>query len=488
MAARIPVGWRPFPGAQMAFISCPAFECLGEGNRGGGKTETALVDFLQHVDEGYGMAWRGLVFRRTFPELQDIVAKSRVLIPRLFPTARFITSPTPTWVFEQGERLMFRPLMRDSDYDTYHGHEYPFILFEELTRWPTDTLYRRMMSCCRSTIRGIPRKIRATTNPAGPGHNWVKLRFGLPAPVGRTVGRPIAETFEDGSVSHRVSVRFSLDENLALKNDTGYRQRIAMAARSEGERRAWLYGDWDIVSGGMFDDVWSEARRFAVVPQFSVPDSWRIDRAFDWGSSKPFSVGWYAESDGTDLMLPNGRVLSTVPGDLFRIAEWYGWTGAANEGSRMLARDIATGIVEREVRMGLFGRVRPGPADSAIFTRENGQCIADDMAMPVRVDGRQMPGVRWVPANKAPGSRINGWEQLRNRLSNTVPRSGAREAPGLFVTNACEQFLRTVPVLPRDENRPDDVDTESEDHIGDEVRYRVLAERRVARVGSRRGV
>ena len=48
-----------------------------------------------------------------------------------------------------------------------------------------------------------------------------------------------------------------------------------------------------------------------------------------------------------------------------------------------------------------------------------------------------------------------------------------REAPGLFVMEHCDQFTRTVPSLPRDEKDMDDVDTDAEDHIGDETRYRV---------------
>jgi len=227
----------------------------------------------------------------------------------------------------------------------------------------------------------------------------------------------------------------------------------------------------------MFGDVWKP--RIHIVPRFAIPETWRIDRSFDWGSSKPFSVGWWATSDGSDVRMPDGTWRSTVRGDLFRVAEWYGWTGKPNEGLKMLASDIAKGIVEREVRWGWRdqgrSRVHAGVADSSIFDTENGNCIAVDMARKVRLaDGREYKGVQWLKADKRPGSRKNGWEQMRMAFQNAVkPVDGPRERPGLFIFDACQQFVRTVPSLPRDEKDMDDIDTDAEDHIADETRYRV---------------
>ena len=263
------------------------------------------------------------------------------------------------------------------------------------------------------------------------------------------------------------------------------------AARNKGMADAWLNGSWDFVAGGMFDDVWTPRN---VVPPFDVPSSWRIDRAFDWGSAKPFSVGWWAESDGSDLELRDGRVVSTVRGDLFRVQEWYGWTKRANDGLRMLAVDVAKGIVERELLWGWRKddrcRVRAGPADSSIFTVENGVSIALDMEKPVRIGGRIYKGIKWLPADKRPGSRKTGWEMVRKMIKGVQPEPGRpRETPGLFVVGErCEQFLRTVLSLPRDEKDLDDVDTDAEDHIGDETRYRVRATGNIARSATHTGM
>jgi hypothetical protein len=225
--------------------------------------------------------------------------------------------------------------------------------------------------------------------------------------------------------------------------------------------KAWRYGEWDIVAGGMFDDLWQPDRH--VLSAFRIPSSWRVDRAFDWGSSKPFSVGWWAESDGTQA--PNGRVYPR--GTLFRIAEFYGWNGQPNQGLKMLAGDIAKQIREQEKQMldrGLVSTcIKPGPADTSIFNTDNGVCIADDM-----VKHR----IEWRRADKSPGSRKTGAEKLRARL--TASCQSPMEDPGMFIFDSCRQWIRCVPVLPRNPQDSDDIDSNAEDHNYDETRYRLL--------------
>lgn len=363
--------------------------------------------------------------------------------------------------------------------NSYHGHEYPFVGWEELTNWPTDECYRSMFSCCRSSSPKVPRMVRATTNPYGVGHNWVKSRFRLHGQWWRTVVITDAKDLQGNPEPSRCAIHGHIRENrILLEADPEYVQKINAAASNEAQAKAWLEGSWDVVAGGMFDDVWDPRRN--VVPKFDVPKSWRIDRAFDWGSSRPFSVGWYAESDGGDLRLPDGRLVSTVRGDLFRVREWYGWTGRPNEGQRMLPADVAKGIVEREVAWGWrapgWSRVRSGPADSSIYTVEAGPSIALQMEAPVRIGDSVYPGVQWERADKRPGSRKTGWEAMRSMIRAARPREGlaVREDPALFVVGTeCPQFLRTVLSLPRNEKDLDDVDTDAEDHVADEVRYRV---------------
>jgi hypothetical protein len=488
------VVWVPQAGSQQRFLSCPFPEVLYHGTRGGGKTDCLLMDFAKEVGKGYGSAWRGVLFRETYPQLADVVAKSERWFRRMFPAARF-NRARMAWEFATGEVLFFRHMKDPRDYWNYHGHEYPWIGWEELTNWASSDCYTVMFSCNRSSSPDVPRRIRATTNPYGVGHGWVKLRFKL---AGQWMHEVVVRDSRDvqGNLEPpRASIPSSLSENkVLLEADPDYRQRIAASARNEAMAAAWLDGSWDVVAGGMFDDVW-DAKANVVAP-FVIPRTWRLDRAFDWGSSKPFSVGWYAQGDGSDLELADGRVVSTVRGDVFRVAEWYGSTGRPNEGLRMLAVDVAKGIVERELARGWrnvgqrASRVKPGPADSAIYTVENGVSIGLDMAKPVRIGDIVYPGVEWTRADKAPGSRTAGWERTRQMIRGARPEEPGRprETPGLFVVGtACPEFLRTMLGLPRDEKNLDDVDTDAEDHIADEVRYRVRSAGVAARSGRRSG-
>jgi hypothetical protein len=470
-ASSAPRAWIPQPGSQVLFLTCPVFECLYEGTRGPGKTDALLADFCQHVGQGYGAAWRGVLFRSTYKQLSDVVAKSKAWFKLWFPGAKFNESDY-VWTFPDGEQLLLRYMAKPADYDNYHGHAYPWIGWEELTNWATSEMYLKMFSCCRSTVPGMPRKVRATTNPYGKGHNWVKNRWQLPGKRGQLIKTP--------GEPDRVAIHGHISENrILLDADPEYISRIRAAASNPSQIAAWLEGSWEITSGGMFDDLW-RAQTHLVRP-FKVPRTWKVDRSFDWGSSKPFSVGWWAESDGSDLVFDDGRRMRTVRGDLFRVAEWYGLKkGTENEGLRMLASDIAEGIRLREVGLGLAGRVKPGPADPSIWSEENGNCIERDM---------RNKGVRW---ERADNSRKPGWEQLRKMLKGALnidemdePIPGPREKPGLFVVGeACPNFVRTFAPIPRDEKDPDDVDSDVEDHAADEARYRAMHKSREVRQGS----
>ena len=487
--------WQPLDGSQVLAISCPCNHILYEGTRGPGKTDAQLMYFRQFVGKGYGQFWRGVIFDREYKNLDDLISKSKRWFRMFGDGAKFVSSTAQLkWVWPTGEELWFRVMKTEQDYWNYHGHEFPFIGWNELTKQPNSNLYDMAMSLNRTSFlpekhspidhktgeRGIlpeiPLVVLSTTNPYGVGHNWVKQRFVDPAPPGvvvpitkevfnpRTQKRePVTKTQVRLFGSYKENIYLSPEYILELESIT-----------DPNKRRAWLWGDWDITSGGMFDDVWSS--EFNIVEPFPIPNEWRIFRSFDWGSSAPFSVGWWAESDGDDILMPNGQWRSTVKGDLFRIAEWYGWNGKPNTGLRMLATQIAKGIVERELKMGYYGRVKPGPADNSINDQENGVCIATDMARKVVVNGKRYKGITWTKSNKSPGSRKNGWERLRVAIFNAQPDGGPREYPGLFVFRNCQDgFIRTVPTLPRDIKDLDDVDTGAEDHAGDEVRYVILS-------------
>lgn len=458
------VAWAPQPGSQTFFVTSPIVETGYEGTRGPGKTNALLIDFCQHVGTGLGKAWRGILFRQSYPALADIVAKSQEWIPRAFPTARFNES-TYTWKFADGEELLLRYMERPKDYWSYHGHEYPWIGWDELTNWADLKCYDLMKSCCRSSKPGVPRKYRWTANPFGPGHHAVKARMIDPAPRGTVIRDEHGE---------RITIHGHWSENAYLMtNDPEYVARLKAATRDDPDQAAaWLDGDWDVAAGTFFGGVWSAKHH--VLRPFIIPPSWRLDRAFDWGSSKPFSVGWWAESDGSPAVMADGTPRHFARGSLFRIGEWYGCVpGKPNVGLGLETPEIAKGILERQKNRWPGRVISSGPADSSIFDVVDGHCIGNEY---------RKHGVVWVAANKGPGSRKNGWDLIRQRLG--AAKRNPKEEPGLYVFDDCREFIRTFPMMPRDEKKPDDVDTNSEDHIGDETRYRILAARTTAVISS----
>lgn len=476
------VSWQAQPGSQEAFLAAKyIFEVLYEGTRGPGKTDTLLMDFYSDVGKGYGHSWKGILFRQSFPQLQDVISKCLKWFSLVCPRAKYNAS-SHTWTFPDGEQLLLRQFMREDDYWNFHGHEYPWVGWEELCNWHELNGYNRMKSTCRSTHPEVAKIIRyrATTNPYGPGHNAVKYHFGLPGSRGVVNWKP---TDDEGNIlPPRLAIHGNIYENkILLRADPTYIERIKASAKNEAELKAWLEGSWDVVAGGMFDDVWDP--KVHVLPGIVIPNGWSIYRSFDWGSTRPFSVGWWAVSDGSDVRLADGRWMSTVRGDMFRIGEYYGWDGKPNKGLNMLATEIAKEIVEREMQMGIWGKVKPGPADSAIFDETNGNGIAKDMAKSVRLDdGRRVRGVRFLAADKRKNTRVAGWQKMRQMMRNAVGVPGKpRELAGLFVVETCQQFIRTIPVLPRDKNNFEDIDTSTEDHIADETRYFVMGNTRQVR-------
>jgi hypothetical protein len=396
------------------------------------------------------------LFRREFPDLR----KNHMQGPSGFPAllapwvrsgfARINQSENYIAIGESRINLCHAQHEKDV-YSGYQGAEIHVLMVDELTQF-TEPMYVFLRGRVRKVGLPIPAdlagrfpRVLCSGNPGGIGHNWVKASFIDPQPpfaIWRT--KP-----EDGEMLRQFIPARMADNQIGVSEDPGYGSRLNGLGRPDLVR-AMRDGDWNIVAGGALDDIWTaeNAPRIVLEP-FSIPASWRIFRAFDWGSSKPFSVGWYAVADGT---APAG-VPQLPRGSLVRFAELYGWNGKPNEGSRRLAVDVAREILAIEGQLGISGRVQPGPADSAIYAAENGQCIADDMAR---------MGVRWIEADKRPGSRKAGLERIRKMLqaATVVPR----EEPCLVIFATCRHAVRTMPTLPRDSRDPDDVDTNAEDH------------------------
>lgn len=454
--------------------------------------------FRRNVGRGYGERWRGVIFDREYKNLDDLIGKSKRWFPHLAgPKATFLSSTSALkWVWDTGEELLFRQVKRATDYWNYHGQEFPFIGWNELTKYPTPELYDMLMSCNRTSfvpeihtprtkeggyatpdgkpLPEMPLEIFATTNPYGPGHGWVKRRFIDPTEPGH-IQRQETDVFNPRTQQREIVTRTSVHIFGSYRENKYLTPEYIASLENmtdENKRKAWLYGDWDIVAGGAFDDLWTP--HIHIVPRFVIPKSWKIDRSFDWGSSAPFSVGWWAESNGEEARLLDGRKFCPPPGSLIRVAEWYGSQSiGTNTGLRLSSTAIAEGILAYEKKLLELGWIktepRPGPADNSITSvvDEASETIADKMSS---------AGVHWTPSDKSPGSRIVGLQLARDRLEAAIDNEG----PALYFMDNCRAAIGILPTLPKDEDNPEDVDTEAEDHVWDEIRYRVLGSKRYA--------
>lgn len=529
--------WTPLPGSQSLSLSCPCNEVLFEGTRGPGKTAAQLARFRRNVGVGYGSFWRGIIFDVEYKNLADIIAQSKRMYRLFGDGARFLSSGAELkWVWRTGEELLFRFGSEEDDYWDHHGQEFPFIGFNELTKQPNSDLYEAMFSCRRSSFRPedhpvtidgdflretglikfvnknhkkaiqrflpkIPLETFSTTNPYGVGHRWVKKRFIDPVPRGtvfrdtQTVFNPQTKQNEEITLT-RVALHGSYKENPYL--DPQYIATL-MAIRDPNKRAAWVDGSWDVTSGGRFDHLWNEA--IHVIKPFRIPDSWHVDRSHDWGESKPFSNLWWAQSDGTEAIFPDGRKFCPPAGSLILIAEWYGCPpDELNKGLNMSSTNVAKGVDwidkrltgsddeippevcdhdgvvlgQMNLRPDICDEVNPGPADGAIYTAaDNEKSIADKM---------EDQGIEWEPANKSPGSRVSGAQLFCDMLEAVVEaqkkESRTPEKPAFYVMEHCRGWISRIPGLVRDSKNPDDVDTAQEDHDWDSTRYRVLHEPR----------
>lgn len=440
--------WAPQPGPQTDAITatwCP--EILYGGAAGGGKSDYLLGDYLQDVPT-YGKAWSGVLFRRSYPELEELIKRSHDLYPS---TGAEWREQKKEWQWPNGAILKMRYLERDRDATRYQGHQYAWIGWDELTQWPTLYAYRYLRARLRSAEGVQTKRIRAAANPGGAGHQEVKAYFIDPAPGGFVPTVDVETGLERMFIPARLS-----DNRILVANDPEYENRLRGLGSAELVR-AWLEGDWSVVEGAFFD-CW-ESKRHVLRP-FAIPSDWVRFRSADWGFAAPFSVGWWAvASDDYRAENAYGEPIVIPRGAMVRYREWYG-ASAPNVGLRLTAEQVAKGIKGHEEGE----RITGGVLDPAAFAEDGGPSIAERM---------RREGVHFRPAdNRRVGQRgaMGGWDQVRSRLVGDDD-----ERPMMFVFSTCVDTIRTLPVLQHDRSRPEDLDTSAEDHAADDVRYAAMS-------------
>ena len=432
---------------QEIFLSRFEDEALYGGAAGGGKSEALVVEALRQVHIPH---YRALILRKTYPELSELIDKSQRYYRGAFPAAQW-SEARHEWRFPSGAKISFGAMQHTNDRFKYQGRAYDYIAFDELTHFTQDE-YLYLLSRNRASGPGTRVYLRASANPGGIGHGWVKARFLTPAPPMQTIWEDVSMLTPDGAVLNAKRSRIFVpstvfDNQILLKNDPAYAARLA--ALPDADKRALLYGDWDAFAGQVFSEWRADPAHYAdrrythVVDPFPIPKNWRIVRGFDFGYSRPFSVGWWAIS-------PDGA--------LCRIRELYGCTGTPNEGVRWEPARIAREIKQIEQDdPNIKGRTVRGVADPSIFDESRGESVA------------QMMEREGVFFDRGDNARIAGKMQVHHRLA--FDHYGI---PGLTVFHTCRHFIRTVPALVYDSTNVEDVNTSMEDHIYDEMRYVVM--------------
>lgn len=433
--------WAPQPGPQTEAISADwCQELLYGGAAGGGKSDFLLGDYLQDVAT-YGAAWHGVLFRKTFDELGELIERSAEVFPA---TGAKWNEQKHIWRWPNGARLRLRYCEAYRDAVRHQGRQYAWIGWDELGQWADDASYRYLRARLRSPHAVPTKRIRATANPGGVGHHWIKGKFIDPAPMGFT---PLRDPDTGGDV---MFIPSKLTDNaILLRSDPDYANRLKGLGSPELVR-AWLEGDWAVIVGSYFPEFSRDAH---VVQPHTLPKHWMRFRAMDWGSAKPFSVGWYAVSDGELPQYPAGA--------LIKYREWYGMRPAQpNVGLKLTSTAVGKGILERERDDDLSDAV----LDPAAFAENGGPSIAETMNEELTTHFRAADNKR-----VAERGAMGGWDQLRDRLVGEDGR------PMLYFFATCADTIRTLPALQHDSTRAEDVDTNGEDHAADETRYACMS-------------
>lgn len=422
------------------------------GARGGGKSFIAMWMAILLC-----LAYKGIricIVRKTLDELRNNYVYK--MVPILHGIARYNKSEK-IFLFPKGSTIKFEYCDHESDLDHFQGAEYDIMFIDEATQLQ-EMWIDKIDACTRGvhfdpkTGLPIPRKFPNRTyymlNPGGPSHAYFKRLF---------IDRRFGENEKPENYSF---IQALLTDNKVL-TELNPEYRAVLEKLPPKLRRAWLYGEWDVFEGQFFEDLRLEPdvaaateagceddpqtlrkeRRWThVIEPFDIPSGWKIYRSFDWGYARPFSCGWWAvDYDGV----------------IYRILELYGCTDTPNEGVKWTPETVFKTIreVETEHRW-LKGKQIFGVADPAIWDAQRGISIAETaMKYGVYFD-------------KGDNERLPGWMQCHYRL-----QFDGNGFPMMYVFSSCKAFIRTIPTLMYDEHKPEDLDSDGEDHVADEWRY-----------------
>lgn len=364
------------------------------------------------------------------------------MYPKIYPGIKW-SERKLQWQHPNGGKLWMSYLDRDEDVMRYQGLSFSYIAFDELTQWSTPFAFNYMRSRLRTAASDLPVFMRATTNPGGPGHAWVKKTFIDPSPpgksfwaidieTGKTLTYPKGHSKEDQPLFKCRFIPSKLSDNPYLADGGDY--EAMLLSLPEHQRKQLLEGNWDIAEGAAFSEF---NRAIHVVEPYKIPSSWPRFRGADYGYSSHSAVLWFAVAPDDSLVVYRELYVSKViPEDL---------------------ADMVLKLEEGE-------SIRYGVLDSSCWHRRGeGPSIAEKMIM---------KGCRWRQADRSAGSRVAGKMEIHRRLQVDQ----FTERPRMVFFNTCTQIIADLPVLPLDKANPEDINTKVNfDHLYDALRYSVMS-------------
>lgn len=310
-------------------------------------------------------------------------------------------------VFPNGSRVLIGGYRDENDIEKYLGIEYDVIVIEEATLL-SKLKREKIEGSLRTSLPQWRPRMYLSTNPGGIGHAWFKEEIILP--------------YRENRQTYTAFVPGNYKDNVYL--DLGYIEYLERLAGQLG--KAWRDGDWDAFEGMAFP-LWNDD--IHVVERFPIPDNWTKFVGIDWGYSAPWAVVYIAVDPATQKY--------------YVYDELY----ASHLTTQQQANTLKiTGLGDRNY------------ADPALWgTKEM------DGKVTTTADEYKKLGVY---LEKADNNRINGKRKLDQLLG-----SQADGEPGIYVMEHCKHWRRTVPSLPLDPIKTEDVDTSAEDHMYDATRY-----------------
>jgi len=433
--------FKPNPGPQTSFLAANEREVLYGGAAGGGKSYAMLADPLRYMQHPQ---FSGLLLRHTTEELRELIWKSQEMYPKIYPGIKW-SERKMQWIAPSGARLWFSYLDRDEDVLRYQGLAFSWVGFDELTQWSTPFAWNYMRSRLRSTASDLPVYMRATTNPGGPGHAWVKKMFIDPsAPnkafwatdidTAQTLTYPAGHSKAGQPLFRRRFIPAMLVDNPYLAQQGDY--ETMLLSLPEHQRKQLLEGNWDVSEGAAFAEF---NRSIHVIEPTDIPRNWVKFRACDYGYGSFSAVLWFAVSPSEQIIVYRELYVSKV-----------------------LAKDLARMVMELEQN---DGQIRYGVLDSSCWHKrgDTGPSLAEQMIK---------EGCRWRPSDRSAGSRVAGKNEIHRRLQVDE----FTEEPRLVIMSNCTNLIAQLPILPLDKSNPEDIDTKvTFDHLYDALRYGVMS-------------